>query len=351
MAELWYFTRDGQAQDPLTKEELAQLAGCGLLKPTDLVWTEGMPQWVRAGSAGGLFAEEALIGRGGQAQRRSDVYDLEPEPPVKGRPQEDYQDDYYRTDDDPEDRDRPSRRKRGIAKAAVGAGALVAAGGLSPGAKAAAIGGSVITLLLIVGIVLLIVLGGGGNTRSFSLAAPQRGPDGRIASPRQDIHISFKAGNKVEIWVKSTGQSDVDLYVYDANNRRVEFDDGDSSDCYVCFRAAKSQAYRMELRNEYRDDQQWRNGANSGTLSFKEGPPAPGENLVEYTTRLPWFENPAVRRPGFNPRLGGPFNPPAFNPPAFQPPQGIKGPGIPPPNRPNRPFNPGFPNNNPNRRP
>ncbi|HMF16312.1 MAG TPA: DUF4339 domain-containing protein, partial [Gemmataceae bacterium] len=81
MAELWYYTRDGQAQDPVPKAELVQLAGAGLLNPTDLVWTEGMPQWVRASSAPGIFAKDALTAPGrspaGQSSRRGAVYDLE----------------------------------------------------------------------------------------------------------------------------------------------------------------------------------------------------------------------------------------------------------------------------------
>src|SRR6516225_2673607 len=337
MAELWYYTRDGQAQDPVPKGELAQLAGAGLLNPTDLVWTEGMPQWVRASSAPGIFAEDALTAPArspaGQSSRRSAVYDLEAPRRVvekdletraetrggRNRRGDEYEDGTDQDYDD--DYDRPARRKRG----------------LSAGAKAGIIAGILVTVLLVVGVVLLIALNGAGNTRSFSLAAPQQNA-GRVASPRQDFQIPFKGGNKVEIWVKSTGQSDIDLYVYDANNRRVEFDDGDSADCYVCFRAVKSQNYRVEIRNELRPDQAWRNGANSGTLTFKEGPPAPGEVLVEYTTRLPWFENPANQRPVFNPGLGGPFNPPGLQPPGF------KGPGIRPPiNRPRFPNNPNRP--------
>lgn len=331
MAELWYFTRDGQAQDPVTKEELAQLAGSGLLKPTDLVWTEGMPQWVRAGSAGGLFAEDALAATTRRPTRTGDAYDLAPldQPPRKQPRREEFDEDDVIDAYVDEDFDRPRRRKRG----------------LSPGAKAAAIGGTVITLLLIVGIVLLIVLGGRGNSRSFSLAEKQS----------ENFKLPFKAGNKVEIWVKSTGKSDVDLYVYDANNRLVEFDDGPDSDCYVKFIVRKDQTFRVEVRNEARGDEVWRNGPNSGTLTFQEAPLLAGEaEPVEYTNRQPWFMNQANRPMFNNPGIGRPvFNPPVFNPPVNQPPR-FKGPGFQQPpqfNRPNRPFNPGFPNNNPNRRP
>jgi len=308
MADLWYYTQEGRAQDPVTKRELQQLAGSGLLKPNDLVWTEGMPQWIRASVAGGLFAEDTLTGTGRStswdSSRHSTQHDLVRRSEVdlvRRQPRD--EDDRTEVYDDAYEQ--PARRRRG----------------LSTGAKAGIIAGVVVTLLLVVGIVILIVRGGGSNTRSFSLAAGQS----------ENFQLPFKAGNKVEIWVKSTGQSDVDLYVYDANNRLVEFDDGDSSDCYVRFLAGKNQTFRVEVKNERRREanQQWRNGHNSGTLTFKEGPLAPGEIPPdEYTNRQPWFMNPA-NRPGFNP--GGPFNPPGIQPPGF------KGPGFKRPNRP--PFN------------
>jgi hypothetical protein len=308
MAELWYYTQEGLAQDPVTKAELQQLAGSGLLKPNDLVWTEGMPQWIRASVAGGLFAEEILTATDrstawdfSRPRHSSSAYDVDSsaeEARIRRRPDED-----ERTAIDDDAYEQPARRRRG----------------LSSGAKAGIVAGVVVAVLVVVGVVLLAVLGGGSNTRSFSLAEGQS----------QNFQLPFKAGNKVEIWVKSTGQSDVDLYVYDANNRLVEFDDGDSSDCYVRFLAGKNQTFRVEVRNERRGDQQWRNGHNSGTLTFKEGPLAPGEIPPdEYTNRQPWFKNQA-NRPVFNPGIEGPFNPPGFKGPGIQPP-GFKRPNRPP---------------------
>ena len=47
MAE-WHYTRNGQEQGPVSSDELKELAIHGELEPSDLVWQEGMPQWVAA---------------------------------------------------------------------------------------------------------------------------------------------------------------------------------------------------------------------------------------------------------------------------------------------------------------
>src|SRR6516165_8615215 len=131
MADLWYYTQEGRAQDPVTKRELQQLAGAGLLKPNDLVWTEGMPQWIRASVAGGLFAEDTLTGTGRSTSwdssrhstaqdlvRRSEV-DLVRRQPRDEDDRTDIYDDAY---------EQPDRRRRGLssgAKAGIIAGVVV----------------------------------------------------------------------------------------------------------------------------------------------------------------------------------------------------------------------------------
>jgi len=51
---LWYYVKQGQQQGPVTIETLRALAATGQLQPSDLVWQEGMNQWVQAGSVDGL---------------------------------------------------------------------------------------------------------------------------------------------------------------------------------------------------------------------------------------------------------------------------------------------------------
>lgn len=55
MTELWHYTSAGKQMEPVTGAELEQLARCGFLRPSDLVWRDGMPAWVKAGSLADLF--------------------------------------------------------------------------------------------------------------------------------------------------------------------------------------------------------------------------------------------------------------------------------------------------------
>jgi hypothetical protein len=56
MANEWHFTLNGQqAASPVTAAQLKQLAASGQLQPTDMVWQEGMANWVPASSIKGLF--------------------------------------------------------------------------------------------------------------------------------------------------------------------------------------------------------------------------------------------------------------------------------------------------------
>ncbi len=56
MRNEWHYTIHGQpAASPISATQLKQLAASGQLKPTDLVWQEGMVEWVPAGAIKGLF--------------------------------------------------------------------------------------------------------------------------------------------------------------------------------------------------------------------------------------------------------------------------------------------------------
>jgi GYF domain 2/Domain of unknown function (DUF4190) len=51
----WYFLRDGGQFGPLSWQDLWRHGQKGELRPADLVWTEGMPEWRTAASIPGLF--------------------------------------------------------------------------------------------------------------------------------------------------------------------------------------------------------------------------------------------------------------------------------------------------------
>jgi uncharacterized RDD family membrane protein YckC len=71
MNQAWYHTRNGQQVGPVTLEELRQRAAVGELQADDLVWREGMADWIAAGQA-----PEMAAAFGATADQGS--YDLQP---------------------------------------------------------------------------------------------------------------------------------------------------------------------------------------------------------------------------------------------------------------------------------
>ena len=57
MADMWYYTTEGKQMDAVPIKELKRLVGDGTLKPTDMVWKEGLPRWIRASSVNELFPD------------------------------------------------------------------------------------------------------------------------------------------------------------------------------------------------------------------------------------------------------------------------------------------------------
>lgn len=55
MAEDWYYSIQGTRFGPVTPAEVKRLAESGQLSPTDLVWKEGLKNWVAASNVKGLF--------------------------------------------------------------------------------------------------------------------------------------------------------------------------------------------------------------------------------------------------------------------------------------------------------
>jgi len=55
MEDQWYYTGQKQRMGPVSEGQLRQLASTGQLKPTDLVWKQGMASWRPASEVAGLF--------------------------------------------------------------------------------------------------------------------------------------------------------------------------------------------------------------------------------------------------------------------------------------------------------
>jgi hypothetical protein len=63
MANEWHYTLNGQpVAVPVSATQLKQLATSGQLKPTDLVWQDGMLEWAPASSVKGLFPTPKSLG-------------------------------------------------------------------------------------------------------------------------------------------------------------------------------------------------------------------------------------------------------------------------------------------------
>src|SRR5262245_16889384 len=51
----WYYLSGGKQLGPVTSAQLRELVGAGRLQPTDMIWKDGLPQWIPANSVRGLF--------------------------------------------------------------------------------------------------------------------------------------------------------------------------------------------------------------------------------------------------------------------------------------------------------
>jgi hypothetical protein len=224
MADEWYYTEQGQQRGPISRAELQQLAATRRLRPTDLVWNEGLANWIPAGAADGLFAAAPArapawptdeLDANSQAPTRlvgADDYIL----PRRPRPIED-EDDF----------DAPPRSRR--PKRSSSTGLIV---GL-------VVGGVVLVALAVFVVVLVVLTLGRDGTYTVSLRPGEQDDRGRY----------FERGTRVTIAVKSERRSDVDLYVLDSNRFPVAQDDGPEPDCFVDFVAPTDGNYRIVVIN------------------------------------------------------------------------------------------------------
>lgn len=291
MAELWYYTNEGVQMDAVTIKELRRLVGEGVLKPTDMVWQEGMPRWIRASSVTELFPDPAAAldhyfthtaGKTAPADLQSPSTSVkaagQPATPssngaspaeAKGQPK--------KSSDDEAERRKPPRRRTE---------APTASGGMSWGIIIAIfIGAGVLLAGLVVGVVILIVVtrhGDAGNDRKDGIVqvnkdAPKA--DDRKINPGIDKvnpgnnvpkivgqtnygfslapnqsnsrEFSFETGATYEIVVKSTPRHpDVDLFIISPVTNFAEISDKSiGPDSFIRWTPNRTGPYRIEVRN------------------------------------------------------------------------------------------------------
>jgi hypothetical protein len=122
MATEWFYTTNKTQMGPVSWKELHELAEVGILKPHDLVWTEGMDEWVKAINQQGLFtddADEKVTSSG----KKAAYAETKPPPGRRTRRREDEEE-----EDDEEDSKEKKRkaRKREEDRARTGVGIKVA---------------------------------------------------------------------------------------------------------------------------------------------------------------------------------------------------------------------------------
>lgn len=239
MSGQWYYTKNSQQQGPVSEQELKRMAQAGELKPSDLVWSQGMSNWVPAQSVKMLYPQQSATSaldafttkeRSGDApaaapRRRRRIHDSE--------------------DDNMERRPRRSRKKKSSLWLWLVLGGV----------------GCLFFCLVSVGVGIWWIASGSSSegTRRWSLNTNQAAT----------YHLYFRKGHRVEIKVISTGQSDIDLFVYDGN-RKIAWDERTDSNCLIRFDPLQSRSYKVEVVNRDLVPQRFRNGRNSGTLEYRQ---------------------------------------------------------------------------------
>ncbi|MSQ96520.1 MAG: DUF4339 domain-containing protein [Gemmataceae bacterium] len=244
MAAEWFYTTNKQQMGPVSWNELRELAEVGILKSHDMVWTDGMDEWVKAINQQGLLADGE-----GNSTKKASYSDAKPPPGRHTKPRREVDEDEEDDEDKKESKRKARQRAEESAKTWIGirvglilAGVLVAL---------LVLGGCVVGLIWAT-----IGLGGGGG---------DRGPRNYTVSNLRektvnDRAFTFTQGKRVIITCTNQTQfnnTDVDLRVLRdgnarpgeqplvADDRLPQFD----HNCRVEFVVPATDTYRVRLAN------------------------------------------------------------------------------------------------------
>ena len=231
MAVEWFYTTSKQQMGPVSWKELLELAQGGILKPHDMVWSEGMAEWVKATQQKGLFAEGALEEVGG-AKKSSYA---QPKPPPGRRTR--------RNDEEDEEDERESKRgarKRTEEKAKM-----------AVGVKVGLILGGVVFVLLLLGCA-------GGGLVWLTFARTKNAPQdftvpNILANNFAERRVNLRQGQRVTIVATSNvthPMTDVDLFIIRAsNNAHVTSDQTIGPNSRVEFVVPATDSYIVRIEN------------------------------------------------------------------------------------------------------
>lgn len=215
----WYYARNNQQVGPVSDADMQRLAEEGQLRPGDLVWRDGLAEWVPAESQG--------FSRGR---------------PARGPGEEDDFDRPRRSRDERDDDYRP--RRRTAKKKGPSTGLIV---GLS-------VGGVLLLIGIIVGVVLLVNSGGGGSRGGnvgpgtyHGVLGPGDPRDKQLrGSPCHTYNVQMTAG-RTYIIDHMSDRFDCFLRLEDAGGRQLMVDDdgGIGLNSKIIFRPPANGQYRV----------------------------------------------------------------------------------------------------------
>jgi hypothetical protein len=128
-------------------------------------------------------------------------------------------------------------------------------------------GGALVALgVVVVGILIVTGMSGPSSPRDFHLGPGKSSP----------TYVKFEKGIKVQVWVSSEHDSDVDLFVFDRTGRLVVRDEDDSRNCFVSFTPKETQTFKLLVVNRIRLEHHLmeRNRDNQCRLKWEQGKPA-----------------------------------------------------------------------------
>jgi hypothetical protein len=263
--EMWYYTTEGKQMDPVSIRELRRLVEDGLLKPTDMVWKDGMARWIRASSVKELFPDpgselDKYFATSGNQSAAAAIpansTDTTPAP-APSKPSAKIDD-----DDEPrpqrrkrrsagaDDDDRPSRR--GVDPKASNSGIILIA---------VILGGGLVLFAVVVGVLILIFARGGPARPAQGVAIENPVPVPLVnknASYVEAIQplgivrrtIKLQRGVTYEFTVRSEPRHpDVDLHILNHNGAEEEADVSFGPDSFKRWAPREDGDYKIELRN------------------------------------------------------------------------------------------------------
>jgi hypothetical protein len=253
MSAEWYYTTNKQQMGPVTWNELRELADVGILKPHDLIWSDGMDEWVKAINQNGLFADSDA--ETATTAKKKSAYVEPPKPPPGRRTRRAEEEDDEEDDEDEKEKKRRNRKKE-QERAKMGVGikvGLILAG---------------VLFLLVVGVgciggIIWISVGGFGGGQPAgpvhdsytinNLPVTLNGADHRTGNIKT---YNFTQGRRVVITVTNQLQfndTDVDLYVHRGNDPNPTVMDINvpqfNRNCRVEFVVPQTGQYRVRVVN------------------------------------------------------------------------------------------------------